>query len=83
MSDREKMQDGSQFVGSRASAEEIAMAHAAQKELAGGMQGEIDRLRAALQAIVDESPPDTAYSWCEIKLKRCHVIARDALALNN
>ena len=37
------------------------------------------QLRSALEKIVDESPPDTAYSWCQTHLARCHQIARDAL----
>ena len=53
----------------------IQAAHATQKSLVA----EIEALRSALQAIVDESPKDTAYSWCQIKLARCNEIARNAL----
>lgn len=54
----------------------IQGAHATQRSLVD----EIARLRAALEAIVAESPNDTAYSWCQSKLARCNEIAGSALA---
>ncbi len=44
------------------------------------MQDRIDALEAALQRIVESSPPDTAYSWCQMRLALCNEIARDALS---
>lgn len=41
--------------------------------------GRITELVTALENIVDESPADTPYSWCQTKLARCNEIARSAL----
>lgn len=41
---------------------------------------EIERLRSALTAVRDASPPDAAYSWGTIKLAECNKIASAALA---
>lgn len=56
-----------------------AMANAELIARAPELADENAKLRAALSAIVDASPWDTAYSSCQNKLAECHQIASAAL----
>jgi hypothetical protein len=55
------------------------------KECGGSGQkpADIATLRQALRLIIENSGPDIAYSWGQIKLKECHAIAREALGLTD
>lgn len=59
-----------------------AMANAELIARAPELADENAKLRAALQAIIDASPPDTAYSWGLTHLRECHQIASAALGQN-
>lgn len=58
-----------------------AIANAELIARAPDLLAENEKLKAALRAVLETSPRDTPFSWCQIKLAKCNKIAADALGV--